>query len=85
MGDSPSTAARRLDDVESQVRMLKTEWLDTLDKLERLVGRVAKRAERDQAAGLLSGEGAASTGGNRPAGSPALVAVMKRRSGGLEE
>lgn len=66
--------------------MLKTEWLDTLDKLERLVGRVAKRAERDQAAGLLSGEGAASTGSNtRPAGSPAFLAVMKRRTAAPDE
>ena len=35
-----------LDRIDSQVRTLKVEWLDTLERIERVLGRIAKRAER---------------------------------------
>lgn len=68
------------------MRLLKTEWLDTLDRLERIAGRLAKRAERAAApnggAAGATEEGpathAASSGGSR-----ALADVMKRRAPGL--
>lgn len=47
--DRLATLSRRLDDAESTLRMLKTEWLDTLERLERMVGRFAKRREREAA------------------------------------
>ncbi len=83
--DGLQTLSRRLDDVESTVRSLKTEWLDTLDRLERIAGRLAKRAQRDgQAAGVLSAplhdlDQGRGDGGASPPVSPALVEVMKRR------
>lgn len=59
--------------------MLKGEWLDTLDRLERLAGRLAKRQERE--VGLLTPAATppqpAGDGSDRP--SPAMVEVMKRR------
>ena len=45
--DALATLSRRIDDVESTVRLLKSEWLDTLDRIERIAGRLAKRAVRD--------------------------------------
>lgn len=39
-----------LDRIDSQVRTLKVEWLDTLERIERVLGRIAKRAERAGAA-----------------------------------
>lgn len=48
VADRLSTVVGRLGELESQVRLLKTEWLDTLDRLERIAGRLAKRAEREE-------------------------------------
>ncbi len=45
--DDLETLRRRLDEAESAIRLLKTEWLDTLDRIERIAGRLAKRAVRD--------------------------------------
>lgn len=70
--DRLATLARRLDDAESQVRMLKTEWLDTLDKLERLTGRLAKRAQRDAPAPV--------NGAEEPHQAPMPDVVALRRS-----
>jgi hypothetical protein len=36
-----------VDDIESDARKLRGEWLDTLDRVNRLAQRVAKRAERE--------------------------------------
>ena len=44
--DRVGTLSRRLDDVESQLRMLKTEWTDTLERLDRMLGRIVKRSAR---------------------------------------
>lgn len=46
-GDRLGTLSRRLDDVESDLRRMKGEWLDTHDKLAKLAGRLRKRAERE--------------------------------------
>jgi hypothetical protein len=61
--------------------MLKSEWLDTLNRLDRLAGRLAKRAEREE---QMRREEPAAPG---PNGSPppapasrALVEVLKRRA-----
>lgn len=48
--DRLGTLSRRLDDVESKVRTIGLEWNDTIDRLERLVGRFTKRAQRALAA-----------------------------------
>jgi hypothetical protein len=66
--DLPSTAARRLEDVESQVRMLKTEWLDALDRFDRLAGRITKREERAEKGG----------GGEAPGSPPRSNAAASR-------
>jgi len=47
--DRLGTLTRRLDDAESKVRTLTTEWLDTLDRIERILGRLTKRAQRADA------------------------------------
>lgn len=41
--------SERLETTERQVKALKLEWEDTYDRLRRLMGRVAKRALRDEA------------------------------------
>jgi len=48
--DRLGTLSRRLDDCESKVRMLTGEWTDTLDRIDRQVGRLAKRQARDAVA-----------------------------------
>ncbi len=48
--DPVRTLTGRVDDVESAVRRLKTEWLDTLERIERIAGRLSKRAQREVAA-----------------------------------
>lgn len=80
--DPPATADRRLDDLESQFRMLKGEWLDTLDRLERLAGRLAKRAEREAGAPVLTSPPQSEPEGPRAPynGSRAMADVMKRRA-----
>lgn len=45
--DDLATLTRRIDDMESAFRRLEVEWMDTLDRLKRLAGRVSKRAERE--------------------------------------
>lgn len=49
--DRIATLSRRLDDAESKVRGLTTEWLDTLERIERVLGRMVKRSERAVRAG----------------------------------
>lgn len=81
-GDTPATDGGRLAEVESQVRMLKGEWLDTLDRMERLAGRLAKRAEREQGAPALTQAPQAEPEGPRApyGGSRAMADVLKRRA-----
>ncbi len=79
VGDRLSTALRRLDDLESGHRLLKTEWLDTLDRLERIAGRLAKRAERD-GKHVLAEEGPAAPVASPPPASRALLDVQRRRA-----
>lgn len=79
MDDRLSTALRRLDDAESQLRLLKTEWLDTLDRLERIAGRLAKRAERDGRS-VLAAETPAAPDQAPPPVSRALADVLRRRA-----
>lgn len=83
--DERGTLSRRLDDVESATRLLKSEWVDVLDRLERIAGRLAKRAERDgHAAGVLTGPEPPPAPTGAPAASPgsrALADVLKRRGG----
>ncbi len=81
VGDRLLTALRRLDDLESGQRLLKTEWLDTLDRLERIAGRLAKRVERDgKATGVLSGGLAASPESPPAPVSEAMRQVLARRA-----
>jgi hypothetical protein len=44
-----SDLTERLETVERQVKASRLEWEDTYDRLRRLMGRVAKRALRDEA------------------------------------
>jgi hypothetical protein len=44
-----SEVTERLETVERQLKATKLEWEDTYDRLRRLMGRVAKRALRDEA------------------------------------
>jgi hypothetical protein len=46
--DRLATLSRRLDDAESAIRSLKGEWIDTLERNERMLGRIVKRAARAQ-------------------------------------
>lgn len=48
--DQPSTVERRIDDLEAGFRRLKGEWLDHVDRLDRLAGRISKRLARERAA-----------------------------------
>lgn len=45
--DTQRTLERRIDEVESVLRRIKVEWEDVLDRLERMMGRLNKRAQRD--------------------------------------
>lgn len=82
--DRVKTAEGRLSDAESTLRLLKGEWLDTLDRLERMVGRVVKRGQRDSLLSTPAGNGEA-PGEVRsvppPGASRAMVEVLKRRTG----
>lgn len=76
--DDLRTVLGRLDALEGREKTLRLEWADVLDRLERIAGRLAKRAHRD--APVLSPE----TGGDHvppqaPPVSPAMAAVMRRR------
>ena len=75
--DALATLARRLDDAESALRRLHVEWTDTLDRVTRMAGRVAKRAER--AREVDDQDQDAPTNG---AMTPAQVEVAKRRARG---
>jgi hypothetical protein len=44
--DGLRTLRAQVEDMESAMRRLKGEWLDTLDRIEHLVERQAKRAQR---------------------------------------
>ncbi len=79
--DSLRKLSGRLDEVESKVRMLVSEWTDVLDRLERMAGRLAKREQRDSPA-VLSGPAPEARGNHAPLAPPAsraMADVMKRR------
>jgi hypothetical protein len=80
--DRLGTLSRRLDDIESRVRTLTSEWLDTLDRIERVLGRLVKRGQRAQAA--TEGEDASSPGNGAALSSDAAPApgdeVARRRT-----
>lgn len=44
--DASPTLTGRVDDLERAVRGLTTEWVDTLEKVQTLMGRLAKRDAR---------------------------------------
>ena len=44
--DRLGTLSSRVDDLESTARKLRVEWHDVLDRLERVMGRLNKRAQR---------------------------------------
>lgn len=46
-GDTLPTLSERIDALERRFKMLDGEWSETLDRLNRLSGRLAKREERD--------------------------------------
>lgn len=45
--DTLRTVRARLEDAEETVRKLRAEWVDVLDRFERIAGRITKRAQRD--------------------------------------
>lgn len=49
-GDEAGTVAGRLADVEAGLRSLRVEWQDTVDRIERVLARLNKRAQRAEAA-----------------------------------
>ena len=77
--DAVQTLVRRVEDLDSALRRIQVEWSDTLDRLTRMAGRIAKRAERAQ----LRLEPVDDDQGDAPmngAMTPAQVEVAKRRS-----
>lgn len=79
--DRLSTLSRRLDDVESKARTLTAEWLDTLDRIERVLGRLVKRGERerDRAASDAAAVNGADPGGqHQPPGAAADEVAVRR-------
>ncbi len=64
------TLEERMELVEAALRSLKTEWLDTYDKLYRLAGRLdaGRRwaGEREAAPGITAGEKAPGNGPEAP-------------------
>jgi hypothetical protein len=71
------TLSQRIDDSERVLRGLKTEWLDTLERLERIAGRLAKRAQR-----AIPGAPADGAPDEGPQMTLGLREVMKRRRQG---
>lgn len=74
----PATVERRLADAESTLRTLKTEWYDVLDRLERMAGRLAKRAERERP--VLTAPEARDGPQEAPVVTGAMANVLKRRA-----
>lgn len=74
--DRLATLSRRVDDAEDQLKKLRREWSDVEEKMGRLAGRMAKRAQRDldEQLRLLEGGG----GGEEP-DEPEDDEVAKRR------
>ena len=50
--DRLRTLSGRIDDVESDLRRVRVEWRDVLDRLDRMAGRLRKRLEREAAAAV---------------------------------
>lgn len=72
--DRLGTLSRRLDDVESKVRTLTGEWHDTLDRLDRQVGRLVKRQSR-----ALAREESEEVAEPAPQGPVDIVALRRSR------
>jgi len=81
LGDRLATLSRRVDDVESDARKLRADWLDTLDKLHRQAQRVAKRQERELA--QLAGPAGDAVEGAEPPGDPIdrIIRIRRNRGG----
>lgn len=73
--DRLGTLSARLDDVESSVRKLRVEWQDVVDRLERIMGRMNKRAARQAQA-----EAEAEAEVEAPPSHPVDDEVTKRRT-----
>lgn len=76
--DTLRTVNGRIDDVEASLRRIKVEWEDVLDRFERMMGRLNKRAQRDRPAA----EPEAPLNDRSPSPSGVLDVVAIRRSGG---
>jgi hypothetical protein len=79
--DTQGTLGQRLADMEAEVRRIRLEWHDAFDRLDRIAGRLSKRAER--AATAAAADAAATEGDPQEVAPPngALAQVMRRRSG----
>lgn len=77
LADRVRTLSTRLDDVESDSRKLRSEWLDTLDKLHRQAQRVAKRQERELS--RLAGPADAGDGAGAPPDSDPVDRIIRLR------
>lgn len=70
--------ADRLDTVEAQIRTVRTEWVEQLDKFQHLVERFVKRIERaDKGNGAARGEAEVS------GVDPISARILARRSHGI--
>jgi hypothetical protein len=79
--DIPATWRERLGDVESDLKRIRVEWEDTLDRFERIMGRLNKRAQRETA----QEEAPATPAPPARAPVPDEVAIRRRmRPGGIE-
>lgn len=72
-----TTVKARLEELESGHRRIKVEWEDVLDRMERMMGRLNKRAQRDAPAAAANGT---AHGESESTPSPADM-VRLRRSG----
>lgn len=45
--DTLRTLSGRIDEMESSLRRVKVEWEDVLDRMERVMGRLNKRSQRE--------------------------------------
>jgi len=71
----------RFEKVERKIGSLELEWIDTLDRIKRLMGRVAKRAEVDARPEPSNdgADGSASGGAVTPQLDPVSARILARR------
>ncbi len=78
--DRFATLSGRVDDTESAIRKMRAEWQDVLDRMERILGRLNKRARR--AAMPVEEESEASNDGEVAAPVSDFDREMQLRRGG---